>query len=377
MAKAKICLFASDSNDENKYSQIQNSFKNFIRFDKVINDYLIVLRINKKGYLTYVNAQFCEISHYALDEALGRPYSLITKGQFFSLTFEDFWEEINHKKSWRGEIKNKTKDGNTYWLDGLVFPVENMDQEVNEYLIVCHDITDKKEREKQVNESEKLALVGETTAQIFHDVMNPLTVILLSAQKMKKKLLTEIDPKPLDTIVSSVKKVQKMFQEVRNVLYQGEQDFKKEEQRANLNQIINKTMELVSLKLEEHNVKVNYSDCHEKISVIGSELQFTQVFVNLINNSVDAIEGLDERWIHLKVVEMGRFVHVAITDSGQGIPGNIQEKIFKNLFSTKKKVGGTGLGLGICRKIMRRYGGDVNINKMSKNTSFIISLKRG
>ena len=224
-------------------------------------------------------------------------------------------------------------------------------------------------------ESEKLTLIGETTAQIFHDVMNPLTVIMLSAQKMNRKLPEDIESKPLDTIISSVKRVQSMFQEVRDVLHQGEIDYEQTEQKANLKHIINKTLELVAIKVENSNIDFKYPENIENIDILGSELQFTQVLINLINNSIDAIIEDEERWISINTKVIKDYVHVVITDSGEGIPQENYKKIFSNLFSTKKKTGGTGLGLGICRKILRRYKGDVNINTKSENTSFFVSFK--
>jgi PAS domain S-box-containing protein len=368
-------IFSDVDDKKSAELELQNTLRNFGSFDKALNDYLIVTRTDAKGVITYGNENFCRLSQYSSEEIISQPYSLVNSGYHSPDFWEDFWTQINDKKAWQGEFKNKAKDGTFYWVDSIIIPILDQSGEIMEFVNIHSDISERKVNESIVNESEKLALVGETTAQIFHDVMNPLTVILLSAQKMRKKLPDDFDRKPLQTIISSVQKVKDMFQEVRDVLLQGDEEMEGEIQTANLNQTITKALELVCLKLEQFNVEVHPFQMEENINVIGSELQYTQVLINLINNSIDAIRNFDSKWVNIKVAVLGEYAHVAITDSGQGIPENNHEKIFSNLFSTKKKEGGTGLGLGICRKILRRYGGDVNINRKSLNTSFIVSFK--
>ncbi|MBT7609229.1 MAG: PAS domain-containing protein [Bacteriovoracaceae bacterium] len=355
--------------------ELQKTLRSLGGLDCAINDYLVVTRTNEMGIITYGNDNFCQLSQYSTDEIKNQPHSLVNSGHHKDEFWKQFWKQLNSKRPWQGEIKNKAKDGSFYWTDSQVIPILDEYGKIIEFIHIQKNISDKKENESIINESEKLALVGETTAQIFHDVMNPLTVVLLSTQMMRKKLPDDFDQKPVQRIISSVEKVKDMFQGVKEILLDGEQGIEKSMQSANLKQIVTKALERVCLKLEQFNVDVNPFQMDDNVFVSGPELDYTQVLINLINNSIDAIKEFDNKWINIESAVLGGHAYITITDCGQGIPERNHERIFSNLFSTKKKEGGIGLGLGICRKILRRCGGDVNINKNSTNTSFIVSFK--
>jgi signal transduction histidine kinase len=100
------------------------------------------------------------------------------------------------------------------------------------------------------------------------------------------------------------------------------------------------------------------------------------VILNLLNNSVDAISELKEKWIEIVVAETASCIEVKITDSGRGIPKEIQNKIFNPFFTTKVVGKGTGLGLSISKGIIEAHGGHFQINNECPNTQFVIQLPK-
>jgi signal transduction histidine kinase len=105
--------------------------------------------------------------------------------------------------------------------------------------------------------------------------------------------------------------------------------------------------------------------------------QLSQVFVNLINNSVDAIEELAQKWIKFEMDEDKDYITIKVSDSGKGIPIDIQEKMFKPFFTTKGLGKGTGLGVGICNKIVTKiHKGEFYIDNQSVNTTFVVKLPK-
>jgi signal transduction histidine kinase len=102
--------------------------------------------------------------------------------------------------------------------------------------------------------------------------------------------------------------------------------------------------------------------------------QVSQVVLNLINNSADAIEGSPNPWIIVDVVATGTSLFLSIMDSGKGIPEEIAKKIMNPFFTTKEVGKGTGLGLSIGKGIIEGHGGKLYLDRNSPHTKFIIEL---
>ena len=103
-------------------------------------------------------------------------------------------------------------------------------------------------------------------------------------------------------------------------------------------------------------------------------MQISQVLLNLFNNSFDAIENSDTKWIKHEVVYLENFARLEISDSGSGIQKALADKIMQPFFTTKPIGKGTGLGLSISRSIIEEHGGKFFLDETCPNTKFIIEL---
>jgi PAS domain S-box-containing protein len=120
-----------------------------LRYEKLLSEYkeaidrsAIVSKTDPTGHITYTNEAFSEISQYGPEELLGKPHNIIRHPDMPAAAFEDLWRTIKAKKPWRGIVKNRKKDGGSYYVKTLVNPVLNEKGEVEEYIAIRHDITE-------------------------------------------------------------------------------------------------------------------------------------------------------------------------------------------------------------------------------------------
>lgn len=118
----------------------------------VINQAAIVSETDRAGTITYANEKFCDISQYSQEELLGKNHNLINSGYHSKDFFADLWRTISSGKVWKGEIKNKAKDGSYYWVDSTIAPMFNEKGEIVKYLSIRFDITEQKAITERLSE---------------------------------------------------------------------------------------------------------------------------------------------------------------------------------------------------------------------------------
>ena len=118
----------------------------------IINSIAIVSKTDLQGNITYVNDEFLKWSKYTMDEVIGKNHRILKSGDQEDQIFIDMWKTISSGKIFRGEIKNKAKDGSFYWVDAIVAPVIDVNGKPKEYIAQRFVINDQKAREAQLNE---------------------------------------------------------------------------------------------------------------------------------------------------------------------------------------------------------------------------------
>ncbi len=136
-----------------------------------INEIFLVTIADKKGNIIYVNDTTCEASQYSREELIGKNYSIFGSDRYLSKSSDDLWKTVASGRTWKGEIRNKAKDGSYYWVDTSVVPILDNLKRVFQYIVVQFLITDRKEAERVVNErGKKLAEIQRATTNILEDV---------------------------------------------------------------------------------------------------------------------------------------------------------------------------------------------------------------
>jgi PAS domain S-box-containing protein len=328
------------------------------------DDNVIFSTTDLKGNITHVSKAFCKISGYSENELLGKPHSIIRHPDMSKNTFKDMWKTIKEKNSWKGEIKNTKKDGSFYWVEAEIEPLYDDSNKHVGYSAIRHDITDHKElkvKEVMLLEQSKMAAMGEMLESIAHQWRQPLSVITTSTSSIN--LFKESGILTDEQLVSMIKNIEDAAMHLSHTIDDFRNFYKKDSKPKSfsLESAIERSQSLIVSKLKNRNITVikNFEDTN----VIGFENEIIQVFMNLFNNSIDALSDFEStnKTIQISISIDGNNTIIYFQDNAGGIPKNIISKVFDHKFTTKSEKGGSGIGLYMSKQIIEKSNGSIEV----------------
>ncbi|KAB2441345.1 PAS domain-containing sensor histidine kinase [Bacillus luti] len=235
-------------------------------------------------------------------------------------------------------------------------------------MIIVRDITERKKTEELLNKSDTLAAIGQLAAGVAHEVRNPLTVIKGFIQLFQ--INKEDQEKYFDLMLSEIERIEAILQEFLSIAKTDEINTEKK----NIYQIFKNVVSLMNTKAIMTNIHVElYTDSKELI-IECSENQLKQVFINILQNSIEAMPAGGKISIQIKKINNeGVFIHVI--DEGIGIPEERIKRLGEPFYSTKEK--GTGIGLMLSYKIIESHQGTIStMSKVGVGTTVTIYLPK-
>src|ERR1700692_3321062 len=227
-------------------------------------------------------------------------------------------------------------------------------EKVQLYEETCRAYEDLRRTQEQLLQSEKMAAVGQLISGVAHELNNPLTAILGYAQLLEG---AGLDPRSADYVRKLFKQAQRTHRVVQNLISFARQR-KPQKQEVDLRKVLEE-----SLTLREYDLKVNNVSLEREIpddlpSVVADPHQLEQVFLNVINNALDAmVEGSGSGVLKIRVFKKDSYVCIEFDDNGPGLKD--PSRIFDPFYTTKSVGKGTGLGLSICYGIVKEHGGEM------------------
>ncbi|MFH0925793.1 MAG: ATP-binding protein, partial [bacterium] len=281
------------------------------------------------------------------------------------------------------------KEGKTLYIETIKSPIYDTVGKIAGTVGIARDITERKRREEELKKayidlkemqerlilSEKLSTRGELAAGIAHEIRNPLSVISMTVQYLQSKF--EVNDPRREYTESIIQKVERLDKIAR-----GLTDYSRSPQlnikNKNLTRILSQTISLIKPKCRINKIKIIQKFRKTLPLAPVDEEKIDQVFLNIINNAVEAMPKGGKLYIETGYNEETKEIAIKIKDTGKGLAPKSIKNIFNPFFTTKKAEGGVGLGLSISHNIIISHNGTIDVESKTKGkdkgATFIIKL---
>lgn len=346
-----------------------------------LDEAAIVAITDIKGTITYVNKKFCEISKYSSEELVGQNHRIINSGFHPKEFFRNMYRTIAGGRVWKGQIKNRAKDGSYYWVDTTIVPLSNREGKLSRYLAIRFDITAQKKIEEELikalldveqsnSELEQFAYIAS------HDLQEPLRMIASYSQLLTRRYQGKLDDKADQYITYITEGVERMQLLIMDLLQYSRTATGKEDLKpVDFNIIMTEVLTDLKVAIETSHADIKTSP----LPVLeANHTQIRQLFQNLIGNAIK-FQGDEKPVIEIKALEEAERWLFSIKDNGIGIEPEYSEKIFMlfQRLNEREKYPGTGIGLAVCKKIVERHGGRIWMeSEAGKGTTFFFTLRK-
>ncbi len=376
-------IFKKKSFFQNKYDQ----------FKKDIDKFVIMIETDTQGIITYVSSAFCSVSKYQPSDLIGHSLNIIRHPDMSKQFFENMWEKISSGEVWEGEIKNRDKNNNAYWIKGNIVPIVSEEGEITGYRSIRINITDAKQLQK-VN-----ALLKEDLAQKLNEIslldrnsmdisqLEVMGKLLDSFSSEWKKYLSTISLKLIDLETRLNKNVytkayleelsKHIAQQVQllstglnefKLLYYGEDHHRYDVLKA------------IEYVLDSYEVPKDISvtlHAKEKIFTYGVAYDLQQIIKYLLKNSITAFQKSNKslQKIDISLIKNSGDVLIKFEDNATGISKELRDNLFEPNSTTDDNTILKGTGLYISKLLAQKCHGKIWLEKSSsEGTSFCLRL---
>lgn len=278
----------------------------------------------------------------------------------------------NHSKI----MKLKTKSGKDRIFQHRVYSLSRALEGEGEFLVVIEDITEQKEMEEKIIQTDKLSALGLMASSFAHEVNNPLTTINVYAEDLFDRLQAndhDLDEEEMMDYLQKIAENTKRCKSITSNLLNFSRKSNWNYSLIDIEETLNDSIQLIEHTLKKNRIEIDRMIDIPLPKIEGDSLKLMQVFVNVINNAVDAMVGGGK--LVISVLEANKRISISFQDTGVGIPFENIPKILDPFYTTKPIGKGTGLGLSVCYGIVQQFGGHLEIeSEPGKGTKVTIYI---
>ncbi len=342
----------------------------------------ILIGVSTKDVITHWNEMAESTFGISGDEALGEKISGFTINWEWPDIFTGISTSILENRPVHvSDVRFRDSNGKEGLLGITINPITDEGGGLEGFLIFGRDITEKRLMERQLQQSSKMATIGEIATGIAHELNQPLNVIKTASQflmdSVKEKYYTEeFIEERVGKIIAQTDRAAHIITHLRDFGRRSDEDYK----AVHPNVPVQVALDLMAEQLKLRSIRVHYRLTDGLPEIMGDATKLEQVFINLAVNARDAFEEMDGSG-HDPVITVSsgldkksNQVRIDFADNGPGVPAEIADKIFEPFFTTKEVGRGTGLGLSISYNIIKAHKGEITVDSGPEGTVFHITL---
>ena len=352
------------------------------------NDAIMISDI--QGKVLFINTAFTKLYGYSNAEVVGQFASLIRQDKSLPETFSLMWDDIRSagKGFWRGEIRNRRKDGTSVDVMLTITAVKDKLDKTVAYMSIALEVSDKIHINKRMVEQEKLSSIGLLASGIAHEIGSPLNVISGRAEMVKIQISPHLPEaaKSLEIIVQQTERISELIKGLLNFSRPSSVKKPQEFSEVDMVGVLDECRKLFNQSMKDLNV--SFSVKGNSAAVIQWDFyKCEQIFINLLQNAIHAVEDMEKPEIGVTFRAMNADelaelkplgasgVAVEFKDNGSGIPEESMSRIFDPFFTTKDPGMGTGLGLSVVYGLVKEIKGTIKADSTDgEGTVFTLLL---
>jgi PAS domain S-box-containing protein len=354
-------------------SERENWIKDLNNQKYALDQHAIVSVSDLQGHITYANDRFCQISGYTQKELLGQSHRLINAGVHPEEFFETLWGTIAQSRVWHNEMCCRKKNGEVFWVNATIVPFLDVDEQVQQYIAISTDITDRKQAETSLQIAKETAeqatgAKSQFLANMSHEIRTPMNAILGLLQLLQR---TEMDGTQKAYVTQTENSARALLGLLNDIL-----DFSKVEagqmqldaQAFRVRDWVRELSVILTHNLGHKPVQVKVDiDPNLPDTLLGDDMRLRQILINLGSNAIKFTEQGEVliRFAQIQRQQKDVTLRFSVTDTGIGIAPEHLSRIFEGFSqaeaSTTRRFGGTGLGLSICKQLVNMMGGELQV----------------
>jgi PAS domain S-box-containing protein len=355
---------------------LQDSEEVVRKLKVALDEHAIVAITDAQGKISYVNDKFCAISKYAREELIGHDHRILNSGYHPPEFFRDLWQTIGGGHVWKGEIRNRAKDGSLYWVSATIVPFLDPDGKPTQFVAIRTDITGLKQAEDEIRHLNTTLdqRVKERTEQletavqeldsfsysVSHDLRAPLRAVDGFARLLSHDyapLLGSEGVRMLDVIRSETHRMSRLIDDLLAFSRLGRQQI--EQESIDMHTLAQSVFDELAALEPSRPLRLNL---HSLPPACGTQAMIRQVWANLIGNAIKFTHGREPAEIEIGAQDGGEGTQIYyVKDNGAGFDMRYQDKLFGvfQRLHTQAEFPGTGVGLALVQRIVKRHGGRV------------------
>lgn len=328
--------------------------------------------INKDFIFEKANGYFFDYFNLVEDKYIGRSIDDLKLDIMDDEIDTGIKDIIGCRKRFYSKIK-RLKDNSVYEIK--LYPFYNSEKksdDISGCVMIADDISRKIELEEKIFQAEKLASISMLSAGVAHEINNPLGSIMTNIQNLIEDEKENEKKLSLKLIEQETRRIARIVQELLDFSSNG---YNRDE-GCDANEVISEVIKLIKYSLKKDNRITIRSvfDTNLALSIISKD-ELEQVMINLIKNSIQAIEETGGITVETGMSNGSEMINISVKDNGSGIEAKVINRIFDPFYTTKRNGIGTGLGLSVVYGIIVKYKGSINVkSKINKGTEVTLTL---